>query len=80
VVHRGIGKHDTRWGDVDVQISIGDRFNLRTVIDGDISAGRGGTTVLVCGPAGMADEVRDIVTGLGRHGATVRLVEESFTW
>lgn len=69
-----------RWGDVDVQISIGERFDLRSIIEADVSALNGGTTVVVCGPAGMADEVRTIVAGLGRHGATVRLVEESFAW
>lgn len=74
-----IGQH-ARWGDVDVQISVGDRFDLRSVIETDVSALNGGTTVVVCGPAGMADEVRNIVAGLGRHGATVRLVEESFAW
>lgn len=73
-------RQHARWGDVDVQISMGERFDLRAVIEADVSSFIGGTTVMVCGPAGMADEVRIIVAGLGRHGSNVRLVEESFAW
>jgi hypothetical protein len=38
----------TQWGDVDVQISVGERFDLRSIIEADISAFNGGTTVVVC--------------------------------
>lgn len=75
-------RHDgkAKWRNVDVSISIGERFNLRTVLENEVRGAVGGTTVVVCGPPGMADEVRLAVTGLARHGAIVRLSEESFSW
>ncbi|KAK3324330.1 putative ferric-chelate reductase [Cercophora scortea] len=71
---------ETRWGMARVTVSVGERFNLRAVLEKEIRGAVGGTTVAVCGPPGMADEVRCIVAGLGRNGAVVRLVEESFSW
>jgi hypothetical protein len=35
--------------------------------------------VVVCGPAGMADEVRVAVVGLARRGVVVRFMEERFS-
>ncbi|KAH6889204.1 ferric reductase transmembrane component 4 [Thelonectria olida] len=69
------------WGGVETHIAVGERMNLRHILEKEIGEpGSPGTTVVVCGPESMADEVRCIVSGLGRHGATVRLVEESFMW
>ncbi|KAH7163538.1 ferric reductase transmembrane component 4 [Dactylonectria estremocensis] len=81
----GVKKSETShgmkfWGSIETHISVGERIDLRQILESQIQAGGPGTTVVVCGPASMADEVRCIVTGLGRHGATVRLVEESFMW
>ncbi|KAK3688053.1 putative ferric-chelate reductase [Podospora appendiculata] len=56
------------------------RFDLRAVLEKEVLGAVGCTTVAVCGPPGMADEVRCIVAGLGRNGAVVRLVEESYSW
>ncbi|KAF5000357.1 hypothetical protein FGRMN_1825 [Fusarium graminum] len=67
------------WNDFDVSISIGKRFDLKAILDEEFRGVEGGTTVVVCGPLGMADEVRVIVTRLGREGVIVRLAEESFT-
>ncbi|KAM0345823.1 hypothetical protein ACHAPU_006176 [Fusarium lateritium] len=67
------------WNDFDVSISIGKRFDLRAVLGEELRGVEGGTTVVVCGPPGMADEVRVVTTSLGREGVVVRLAEESFT-
>lgn len=87
----GPGPQDTaaqrRWGDVDVTLSIGERFDLRRVLTEELVQQTGGTVVLVCGPAGMVDEVRCVVSALGRHGKTksgkaliIKLVTENFSW
>lgn len=69
------------WGRVETHVALGERMNLRSILEREVGGpGSPGTTVVVCGPESMADEVRCIVSGLGRHGAVVRLVEESFTW
>jgi hypothetical protein len=77
-----------KWGGAEVTISAGRRFDIGVLLtrellpssEGHGVAGRGGTTVVVCGPAAMADEVRVAVARLGRRGAVVRLIEESFSW
>ncbi|PSN74311.1 hypothetical protein BS50DRAFT_539489 [Corynespora cassiicola Philippines] len=69
-----------QWGNVDVTVSIGERFDLRRILETELSGLQGGTTIVVCGPGRMADEVRVVVASLGRNGATVRLSEESFSW
>ncbi|KNC99104.1 uncharacterized protein SPPG_06049 [Spizellomyces punctatus DAOM BR117] len=81
----GVPKNDStvprHWGQTEVVLSVGERFNLRTVLQEELTSKNGGTTVVVCGPAGMADEVRVLVAGLSRHtGLLVRYVEESFNW
>lgn len=73
------------WGDVGVTLSVGLRLNLRMILDSELRQQEGGTTVVVCGPAGMADDVRYIVSALGRHSGDngpilVKLVVENFTW
>lgn len=75
------GRNVTRWDDVDVEISVGERFDIRALLEAEV-AGKGaeGTVVVVCGPAGMADDVRNVVTALARHGAVIRYVEEAFAW
>lgn len=68
------------WGNIDVTVSIGERFNLRQLLETELAGVHGGTTVVVCGPPGMADDARIAVTALARHGAVVRFSEESFSW
>ncbi|KAK4121692.1 hypothetical protein N657DRAFT_577316 [Parathielavia appendiculata] len=68
------------WASTDVTISVGKRFDIDAVLAEEVRSAVGGTTVAVCGPAGMADEVRVAVARLGRRGVVVRLVEESFSW
>ncbi|CAM1504996.1 Fc.00g106330.m01.CDS01 [Cosmosporella sp. VM-42] len=67
------------WGYIEAHITIGDKMNLREILEREVTKDKG-TTVIVCGPDGMADDVRSIVTGLGRNGGMVRFVAESFTW
>jgi NAD(P)H-flavin reductase len=81
-----LGKSGTRtksrakWGHIDVAVSIGERFHLAELLELELRQNKGGTTVVVCGPAGMADDARLVVTGLARHGIAVRFSEESFSW
>lgn len=69
------------WGDASVQISVRQRFDLRQVLEKEIRTElSGGTIVVVCGPAGMSDEVRLVVADLAKQGAVVRFCEERFGW
>ncbi|PNY23158.1 Ferric/cupric reductase transmembrane component 2 [Tolypocladium capitatum] len=74
-----------RWGDVDVTLSVGQRFDLRRQLEADLCSQQGGTTVVVCGAPEMADDVRRIVSGLSRHNSAngpvlVKLVVENCSW
>lgn len=72
---------ESAWAGIEKHVHVGDRMDVRGVLDKELSKCPGrGTTVIVCGPPAMADEVRCAVAALGRHGAIVRLVEESFSW
>ncbi|KAF2007501.1 hypothetical protein P154DRAFT_614840 [Amniculicola lignicola CBS 123094] len=74
------GIETAQWGPASVTVSIGARFDLPSLLSTELTSANGGTTVVVCGSPGMADEVRCAVAGLARHGAVVRLSEESFSW
>jgi ferredoxin-NADP reductase len=63
-----------------VTVSVGKRFDIDALLTEELGGVVGGTTVAVCGPARMADEVRVAVTRLGKRGVVVRLIEESFSW
>ena len=39
-----------------------------------------GTTAFVCDPTGLAVDVRNTVSALGRHDAIFCYVEEAFSW
>lgn len=67
------------WGDVQVQVSVGRRLDLREILNSETLRERSiGTTVVVCGPPGMSDEVRLIVIDLARQGRAVCFVDERF--
>ncbi|KAH6975155.1 ferric reductase like transmembrane component-domain-containing protein [Ilyonectria sp. MPI-CAGE-AT-0026] len=69
------------WGRIEPHITIGSRMNVRRILEEELGeAGGAGTTVIVCGPLAMCDEVRYTVAALARHGAVVRLMEESLAW
>ncbi|KAI0888797.1 uncharacterized protein GGS22DRAFT_177573 [Annulohypoxylon maeteangense] len=61
------------------EISVGRRLDLRAILEREVLEGSE-TAVVVCGPVGMADEVREIVCELGRKGRVVKLVDEAFSW
>ncbi|KAF2873527.1 ferric reductase like transmembrane component-domain-containing protein [Massariosphaeria phaeospora] len=86
-VEEVLGQQATRrdgkaqWGNVDVVVSVGKRFDLKAVLEAELAGAQGaGTKVVVCGPAGMADDTRAAVTQLASNGAVIRLTEESFSW
>ncbi|KAJ4295254.1 hypothetical protein N0V90_007265 [Kalmusia sp. IMI 367209] len=68
--------------DIDKEVFVGSRMNIRDVLREEVVfAGAGGTTVLVSGPGGMADEARMVVSEIGRKSkVNVRLVDEAFSW
>ncbi|KAK8087441.1 ferric reductase transmembrane component 4 [Apiospora phragmitis] len=66
------------WGHTNVSILVGMRFDFKSVLEDVARRMSGGTAVAVCGPPGMADEVRSIVVGLGKRGLAVKFREESF--
>ncbi|KAI0855902.1 ferric reductase like transmembrane component [Xylaria cubensis] len=55
------------------------RMDISSIIRSSVETGHQ-TTVLVCGPGGMADEARQQVISCVRDGFRVDLVEESFCW
>ncbi|KAF6750415.1 metalloreductase [Ephemerocybe angulata] len=67
----------------EVSVRIGDRWDVKGLVkaelDGTLEAGDLG--IVVCGPAGMADDVRSAV---GEYGATAKrgvvFVDEAFAW
>jgi predicted ferric reductase len=55
------------------------RMNIESVLRASVEPGRQ-TTVLVCAPGAMADEVTKQVAICARDGFNVDLVEEAFAW
>ncbi|KAB5533414.1 ferric reductase like transmembrane component-domain-containing protein [Coniochaeta sp. 2T2.1] len=68
------------WAGADVTVAVGKRFDIDAILREATQNAEGGSTVIVCGPAGMADGVRLAVARLGKTGVVIRLVEESFSW
>lgn len=70
--------------DVDKEVFIGKRMNVRDELDKEIHfAGTGqNSVVMVSGPESMADDVRNAVCAIVKRGkkVSVKLVEESFSW
>lgn len=57
------------------------RMDISTVLRSSLEAGRQHhTTVMVCGPGGMADEVTREVVACVRDGFSIDVVEETFAW
>ncbi len=63
-------------------VSIGKRLPLLEIIEKEFHADNSDLAVMVSGPPGMADDVRAIVSELGRqfHRRRVEFIEESFSW
>lgn len=70
------------------EVRVGERFDLRAVLDAEAAAlresGQRELGVVVCGPPGLCDEVRQIVTRMGRQRSgsdpSLLLAVESFSW
>jgi hypothetical protein len=54
-------------------------MDIGTVIRSSLEVGHQ-TTVLVCGPGGMADEATRQVVNCVKDGFGVDLIEEAFAW
>jgi hypothetical protein len=68
-------------GVADKQVHIGERLGIDGLLEQAASAGYKRVGVVVCGPAGMCDDVRAKVAGLGRGRSTVFELEvEAFSW
>ncbi|KAH8897285.1 hypothetical protein GQ53DRAFT_837943 [Thozetella sp. PMI_491] len=55
------------------------RMNIKSVLQAAVESGRQ-TTVMVCAPGGMADEVTKQVVNCVKNGGRIDLVEETFAW
>jgi predicted ferric reductase len=56
------------------------RPNIPMLLAKEVGEQMGAMCVSVCGPGGLADDVRDAVRKVQSHGTVVDFVEESFTW
>ncbi|KAL2136415.1 hypothetical protein VTI74DRAFT_3849 [Chaetomium olivicolor] len=56
------------------------RPNIPMLLGKEVGEQMGAMCVSVCGPGGLADDVRDAVRKVQDHGTVVDFVEESFTW
>ncbi|MCJ1265028.1 hypothetical protein MMC22_004903 [Lobaria immixta] len=67
---------------VEQETYIGRRMNITNVLHRELSDSATAAVVLVSGPSEMADEVRCVISELGRQkeGIKVKLVEEAFSW
>ncbi|KAF4626651.1 hypothetical protein G7Y89_g11504 [Cudoniella acicularis] len=68
---------------IDKEVFVGTKMVLRDVLEGALfKAGPDGVAVVVSGPTAMADEVRVLVSEIGKRGGrnNIKLVEESFAW
>ncbi|KAJ6441443.1 putative PTR2-Di-and tripeptide permease [Purpureocillium lavendulum] len=66
----GPGGERASWGNIEAHISVGSRLNVREILERELSESLRGTTVVVCGPPAMCDEVRYSVAALARHVIT----------
>lgn len=66
---------------VEKEVFLVERMNVRSALEREVSITKGKVLVVVSGPEGLADEVRVVVSELGRRkGVSVSLVEEAFSW
>jgi hypothetical protein len=67
---------------VAVEVKVGGRFDVGQIVRDEVLGGEGGdVAVVVCGPPGMADEVRRAVGEVaGRSRRGVVFVDEAFSW
>lgn len=63
-------------------VRVGERFVMKDVLakEVEVLGGKGRLGVVVCGPAGMCDELREAVVEVCRRGVAVELHVEAFVW
>jgi hypothetical protein len=67
--------------DAEQDIRINSRLDVRELLEDEGAKGWGRIGVVVCGPGGLCDDVRDVVTRLGRsYGGKWELDVEAFSW
>lgn len=69
-------------GGVEMESYVGKRMNITEVLHRELMERSTTAAVLVSGPSEMADEVRCVISELGRqkNGVQVKLIEEAFSW
>ncbi|KAK6362242.1 hypothetical protein TWF730_005939 [Orbilia blumenaviensis] len=70
---------------IQVEISAGKRLDIESIIREELAGrtGDGLVGIIVCGPAGLADDVRKHATGMTSRGTTRApyiLIDEAFSW
>lgn len=65
---------------VDVVMTVGQRMDIRSLIEAEAAHEGGSLAVVVSGPPGMADEARMAVTAVATRGVEITFVEESYSW
>jgi hypothetical protein len=70
---------------VHVETTVGERLDLNSILTRELTMRNDGGVVgiIVCGPPGMADDVREKVTWLARYhksASPYMLLDESFSW
>lgn len=73
---------NTALSRVENEVAVGKRLEIRQILETELVSGqRGEICVLVSGPEGMIDEVRNVVGDIvKKRGVNVRLEVESFNW
>ncbi|KFA46110.1 hypothetical protein S40293_03795 [Stachybotrys chartarum IBT 40293] len=66
----------------EARVEVGQRFNVADILDSESEAGYKTVGVMVCGPEGLCDDTRALVTRMGRHRENVsyELAVEAFSW
>lgn len=76
-----VGEFENAMEGEEKDVRIGVRFDVSEVVEREGERLEGGRLgVVVCGPAGMCDEVREAVVVLLKKGVSVELCVEAFCW
>ncbi|PGH08117.1 hypothetical protein AJ80_07911 [Polytolypa hystricis UAMH7299] len=63
------------------EVSIGERFDIESLLAREAKEGWGKIGVVTCGPGGLCDGVREVVVKLSREGSTeFELSIDAFSW
>jgi predicted ferric reductase len=67
-------------GVAEKDVRVGQRLDIRGLIDREIEYGWKKIGVLACGPDGLCDDVRAAVVAAGRKGQLIELEVDAFSW